>query len=323
MAAILGETETSPTVIKLSDISDLFEDDFENEVEDFKLDSEESKEFIWIKENDIYRGSVNVSLQKTLDPGIYTVDVSRDYGFFCKKVDIKTDELYMFSDSLSVKILKEINLFWNSYDKFKEKNLVHKRGILLEGPAGTGKSSIVTMLSAQVIQSGGVVFKISDYRNFLNYMGFLHNSFKKIQPTTPIITILEDIDQYDDVMPNILDFLDGKNSVDRHVIIATTNNSEKLEDNLIRPSRLDLVYLIDLPSKDHRREYFKFKKVPDEDLELLIEESETCSLADLKEIYICRYLLNYTIVDAIDKVKNPRKKTNYLKRNARKSKLGL
>jgi ATP-dependent 26S proteasome regulatory subunit len=124
-------------------------------------------------------------------------------------------------------------------------------------------------------------------------------------------------------MPNILDFLDGKNSIDRHVIVATTNNSEKLEDNLIRPSRLDLVYLVDLPSKEHREEYFKFKNVPEEDLGFLVEQSDNCSLADLKEIYICKYLLNYTIEDAILKVKSPRKKTNYLKRNGKKSRLGL
>lgn len=328
MATILDSpVETQQKI--LINLSDFFNDedidnDDENEYEvpDHKEEHKESKQSIWIKQNDEYRGSVNISLQKIIPPGIYTVNVDRE-GYYCEKSVVKSDELFLFSDALSIKILEEIELFWSSYNAFKEKNLIHKRGILLEGPAGTGKSSIVTMLSSQIISNGGIVFKISDMRNFIDYVGFLHSSFRKIQPTTPIITILEDIDKFEEIMPSILDFLDGKNSIDYHVFIATTNNSEALEDNLIRPSRLDLVYTIDLPCKQHREEFFKFKKVPDEDLDLLVSESEHCSLADLKEIYICKYLLGYSIEDAISKVKSPRQKVNYLKRNAKKIKIGL
>lgn len=299
---------------------EIFTEDAESSADIVEKDSKES---IWIKENNIYRGSVNVSLHKNINPGIYRVNVSRDYGYCCEKIDTKSDELFLFSDSLSIKILEEIDLFWKSYPAFKEKNLVHKRGILLEGPAGTGKSSIVTMLEAQVIKKGGVVFKISDPRNFLDYMVFLHSSFRKIEPDTPIVTILEDIDQYDEMEQQLLDFLDGKNSIDYHVFIATTNNTEALEDNLLRPSRLDLIYTIDYPSKIHREEYFRFKNVPAEDLEHLVKHSEGCSLADLKEIYTCKYLLDYSIEDAISKVRTPRKKINYLKSGGKKNKIGL
>ena len=321
MAPILEEKEEKENRI-IVNLAEFFEDDFE-ETKDLKKNSENSKESIWIKENNIYRGSVNVSLHKNINPGIYRVDLSREYGYFCEKIDIKSDELFLFSDALSIKILEEIDLFWKSYPAFKEKNLVHKRGILLEGPAGTGKSSIVTMLASQVINNGGVVFKISDYRNFLDYTTFLHHSFRKIEPTTPIVTILEDIDQYDDIMQQLLDFLDGKNSIDYHVFIATTNNTEELEDNLLRPSRLDLIYTIDNPSEIHREEYFKFKNVPEEDLAHLVKHSDGCSLADLKEIYICKYLLDYSTEDAISKVKTPRKKVNYLKSGGKKNKIGL
>jgi len=135
------------------------------------------------------------------------VDFSRDQGLFCKKVDIKSDELFLFSDSITSNLLNEIKLFWSKSELYKENNLIHKRGILLEGYPGTGKSSIISILSNEIMKLGGVIFKVSGYRNLDHYIDFVRTHFRKIQPDTPIITILEDLDQYEDVEMELLDFL--------------------------------------------------------------------------------------------------------------------
>lgn len=41
---------------------------------------------------------------------------------------------------------------------------------------------------------GGVVFKVIA-RNLDHYVEFLRTCFRKLQPDTPVITILEDLDQ--------------------------------------------------------------------------------------------------------------------------------
>ena len=278
---------------------------------------------VWVKDKDIIRASTDISLMQRIEPGVYTVDYSRDQGLFCKKIDIKSDELFVFSDSITTELLEEISLFWDKGPLYKENNLIHKRGILLEGFPGTGKSSIISILSNEIIAKGGVVFKINGYRNLDHYIEFVRTGFRKIQPDTPIITILEDLDQYEDVEIELLDFLDGKTHLDHHVIIATTNNTEVIPDTFLRPSRIDLKIEIPLPIEQTRREYFEHKGVPQDDIETLVEKSDKFSLADLKELYICIYLLDYSVDEAVEKIAAPRDKKNYLHSPINAVKLGV
>ena len=179
----------------------LFEELFEEEK---KAEKSVNKVSVWMKDKDLVRASTDVTLLKTIEPGIYTVDFDKNFGLFCKKLNVKSDELFLFSDSITQKLLEEIKLFWTKAELYKENNLIHKRGILLEGFPGTGKSSIISILSSEIIKQGGVVFKVGGYRNLGDYIEFIRSSFRKIQPDTPIITILEDLDQYEDVEEELL-----------------------------------------------------------------------------------------------------------------------
>lgn len=293
---------------------------------DDPIDNDERKEekiSVWLKDKDIIKPSTNISLLQKIEPGIYTVDFSRDHGIYCKKMDVKSDELFVFSDSISEKLLKEINNFWEKSERYKQNNLVHKRGILLEGFPGTGKSSIISILCKEIISKGGVVFKINGIRNLDTYFEFIRYGFREIQPETPVVTILEDLDQYEEVESELLDFLDGKTHLDHHVVIATTNNTELIPDTYLRPSRIDLKIEVPLPSEQTRREYFKFKNTPEGDIENLVKQSEDFSLADLKELYVCIYLLDYTVEEAVGKITAPKEKKNYLNSSTSGSKLGL
>lgn len=309
MASILNNSQGQ--IIVLSD--DPIDDD----------KRKEEKISVWLKDKDIIKPSTNISLLQKIEPGIYTVDFSRDHGIYCKKMDIKSDELFVFSDSISEKLLKEINTFWEKSERYKQNNLVHKRGILLEGFPGTGKSSIISILCKEIISKGGVVFKINGIRNLDTYFEFIRYGFREIQPETPVVTILEDLDQYEEVESELLDFLDGKTHLDHHVVIATTNNTELIPDTYLRPSRIDLKIEVPLPSEQTRREYFRFKNTPEDEIENLVKQSEDFSLADLKELYVCIYLLDYTVEEAVGKITAPKEKKNYLNSSTSGSKLGL
>ena len=315
MAPILDSNNNQPIII----FDKQSFDSFSNETEEV----EEQPVSIWIKEKDVIRPSPNLSILQKLDPGVYTVDISREIGFFCKKIEPISDELFLFSDSIIQSLMSEISMFWDKKDLYNENNLIHKRGILLEGYPGTGKTSIISLLSKEVIDRGGVVFKVSGYRNLDIYIDFLINGFRKIQPDTPIVTILEDIDSYRDAEEMILDFLDGKTNINHHIIISTTNNTESIPDTFLRPSRIDLKIEIPLPCEQTRREYFKFKKVPDADIDQLVEKSNEFSLADLKEFYICIYLLDYSVDDAYTKISSPKDKKNYSISPKRKNSIGI
>lgn len=286
-------------------------------------DLSEDKVSMWVKDKDYYIPSTDISVTRELPPGIYQVDYSNDRGYFCKPIKIETDELFIFTDSITTNLLEEIENFWNKETLYKEKKLVHKRGILLSGFAGTGKTTMINMLSKELIDRGGVVFKIYGIKNLSYYIDFMKHGFRKIQPKTPIITILEDIDQYQDIESELLDFLDGQYHLNHHLIIATSNNTENIPDTFLRPSRLDLKIEVDYPSEQTREEFFRNKEVPENDLSELVKATKECSLADLKEVYICVYLLDYTVEEALTQVLDPTEKKNYLERKYKKTKIGL
>lgn len=278
---------------------------------------------LWVRTKNKFQPSSTIAVTKELDPGVYVTGYDREEGYYCQKLDTSSDQLFVFSDSVTVKLLKEIDLFWNKRDLYKEHKLIHKRGILLEGYSGTGKSSAITQVSEEVMKRGGVVFKVTDFKNLDDYVGFMRIGFRKIQPETPIITILEDIEQYEEVAAQLLDFLDGKTHLNHHIVIATTNNTVKIPDTFLRPSRIDLRIEIPLPSEETRREYFQFKGVKEDILEELVRESKDCSLADLKEIYICIFLLDYTVNEALMKIKSAKSKKNYTISPKKQGVLGL
>lgn len=293
------------------------------EIEEESLFDDDYKLTMWVKEKDIYRASGDISTSKVLEPGLYVVDFNRDLGLYCQKINFSTDELFVFSNSVTEELLQEVDLFWSKQELYKQNKLTHKRGILLEGFSGTGKSSIITQLSDKIIAKGGVVFKVTSFRNLDHYVSFLRTGFRKIQPDTPIVTILEDLDSYVEVESSLLDFLDGKTHMDHHIVIATSNNTEDIPDTFLRPSRIDLRIEVALPNTKIREEYFRFKKVPEEMIEDLVKSTKDCSLADLKEIYVCIFLLDYTLEDALIKINNPKDKKNYLHNPKRRKKIGL
>lgn len=316
MAPILNPDPQNQQIIIFN--SNMLEDSSEDFLEEY-----EEKMSLWIKERDIFRASTNLTVLNTLEPGIYTVYYDRETGMYCKKSEPLSDELFTFSDSITTQLMDEISLFWDKSELYEKNKLLHKRGILLEGFPGTGKSSIISLLSAEIIKKGGIVFKVNGYRNLSIYVDFMLSSFRKIQPDTPVITILEDLDQYNEVESELLDFLDGKTHINHHVVIATSNNTLDIPDTFLRPSRIDLKIEIPLPSEETRREYFIFKQVPSEDIENLISQSDKFSLADLKEFYISIYLLGYSVEDAAKKISSPRDKKDYSKSPSRKTSISI
>jgi hypothetical protein len=86
-----------------------------------------------------------------------------------------------------------------------------------------------------------------------------------VEPERPIVVILEDIDTIIDRHgeSEVLSLLDGENSIDKVVFLATTNYPENLDGRIVnRPSRFDRVVKIGEPSALSRELYLKNSVVP-------------------------------------------------------------
>lgn len=241
---------------------------------------------------------------ETLSSGIYHISMSQNNGIVFQKKTVCVDDLLRFPDSLSDKILNEIIKFWSKGDKFKEHGFLHRRGYLLHGPAGSGKTCLVQQIIANIINSKGLVFQCSTHPSLFNEGLAL---FRKVEPDRPIVCLFEDIDAIIDEHgeDEILTLLDGERQIDKVLNIATTNYPEKLDKRLVaRPRRFDRVIEIGMPGDLIRKMYFEKKlNVADTELNRWVEATVGFSFAACAELVISVCCFDKPFDEAVDILK--------------------
>lgn len=251
-----------------------------------------------------------------LTPGVYEIDTSDTIGLFFEKIPVRTEGILRFPDTNSDRVVSEIKKFWERENVFVEYGLTYKRGILLYGPPGSGKSCTIQLIMQDVVERNGIVIKFTDPYTFIDGMRIL----RQIQPDTPVVVILEDIDStlklYNE--SEILNILDGVNEVKKVVFLATTNYPEELGARIVnRPSRFDKRFRIGYPSKESRRMYFEHligggdttklaAKIAELNLDLgqWVEDTDEMSIAHLKELFVQVVIIGDTYEEAIHTLKS-------------------
>ncbi len=253
-----------------------------------------------------------------LPPGFYELKYSPESRQdVLRKKNISVDELFYLPSNEVLDIVQDIKNFWQSEQKFKDYKLLHKRGILLYGDPGCGKSGIIQLCTSYLVNElGGIVLNIDSGEALEKLEGFL-TTIRKIEPKRPIIVILEDVDgiagdekYYTSLLLNMLDGLKQTQNI---VYIATTNYPEKLEERFTnRPSRFDRRYHIDLPSTEVREAYLRHKisekDLSDEEIKIWVQETAGMSLAHLKELVVSVIAMGNSFEHSINLLKGLKEK---------------
>lgn len=218
----------------------------------------------------------------TVPPGYYNLG-SCDRGYYFRPVD--TQHSVLIPDPDQATLVEEIQTFWGAAAKYQEFGFQHKRGVVLHGPPGTGKSTIVRMLADRVVASGGLaVIMTGDLDDFNQCMG----RYRQMSPTTPVVFMLEDLDRWNP-SSNFLNCLDGLQPLEHILFVATTNHLDQVSAPLLRPSRFDRKIEVGMPGERMRRAYLEGivgGKIDAQKLEDLVLASEGRSIADLKEVVL-------------------------------------
>ena len=239
--------------------------------------------------------------------GLYSMIYNDVSGFGVSKLNYRSEEFLQLPSLPHEEILKDLQKFWNSKENFKKYNLSPKRGIILHGYPGCGKTSLIYLLVEELKKRNGICISFDSPQNWIEIAKLI----RKVEKERPLLCIIEDIDLIIAKFGEepFLNFLDGLNSIDNVVYVATTNNIEKIPDRIKnRPSRFDKTYKIEKPSEEDREIYFNAKIHGDDvkkyDIKTLVKDTKNFTMAHIKETFISLYILENPYAEVIKRLKS-------------------
>lgn len=261
-------------------------------------------------DNETFSSCQATKVISKLPSGMYNVFQSQAGGYHAARVFPETDALYHLPNTLINKVIEEVSEFWKKGEDFNALHIKHKRGILLHGGPGVGKTSTINLLASALIQNEGLVFSATTINELLWFAEFANKHLRIIEPDRPAILIIEDIDKMMDganAESMLLNFLDGESSVNHLVVIATSNRYNNLNDLILRPSRFDTHIKMEAPTEEVRKAYLERKGLTETEAITWAAETNDFSLAELKELFVSVKLLDFSLEIAKERIKKQAK----------------
>lgn len=256
---------------------------------------------IWAVSGPFYFGCE--AAEPAILPGFYHAGMSQR-GPYLQRMSMSTDDLLRLPDPVCDMLMREFTEFWKSQHKFAGLGLAIKRGLLLWGPPGSGKTSAVQQMAAHMIRElQGIVVMVGNPSETAEALAL----FRRIEPNRPLICIYEDLDalveRYGE--PELLAMLDGERQISGVVNVATTNYPERLDKRFVdRPGRFDRLTFVDMPHKEARAAYFAAKAVDVDEVTRArwVEATEGWSIAHLRELIVATQALGDTEADTLTRL---------------------
>lgn len=175
-----------------------------------------------LKENSIYKGEA----------------ITSDYSFV--NLDAVDPDRIVLAEDVHAQVQANIFTPIRKTERCLQQGIPLKRGILLEGAYGTGKSLTGAWVAQEAVEHGWTFIKVEQGEGFAEALEFA----RKYEPA---VLFVEDIDdqaaagERDTGMNAILNTFDGVDKSAQVMAILTTNHVDRVHPGLLRPGRLDAV----------------------------------------------------------------------------------
>ncbi|XP_035693603.1 mitochondrial chaperone BCS1-like [Branchiostoma floridae] len=234
----------------------------------------------------------------------------RQFGYPRKRRPLSSVILH---EGQADRILQDVREFISNPKWYTDRGIPYRRGYLLYGPPGCGKSSFITALAGE-LQYSICLMNLSERGLSDDRL----NHLLSVAPQQSII-LLEDIDAafvsreltpqekvaYQGMgrltFSGLLNALDGVASTEARIVFMTTNFIDRLDPALIRPGRVDMKEYIGHASEHQLTEMFR-RFYPDQP-EARSQEFASKVVAQGKDISIALvqgfFMLNKSDPDAV------------------------
>ncbi|KAJ7617376.1 P-loop containing nucleoside triphosphate hydrolase protein [Roridomyces roridus] len=245
-----------------------------------------------------------------LAAGIYDQDLHEEIWVFNQGFWTKSHALWLdvqsadwkdviLTDEFKTALKKDVYGFFKSEPIYKELAIPWKRGIIMWGPPGNGKTISIKVIMKTCDALGFAPLYVKSFQSFWGEETSMQDVFTKARQLAPCVMVLEDLDALinDRNRSFFFNQLDGLQGNDGLLVIGTTNHLDRLDPGLSsRPSRFDRKYLFDDPSRDARLLYAKWWQdklqnntaidYPDALVEEVADTTAGFSFAYLKEAFV-------------------------------------
>ncbi|KAI0277236.1 BCS1 N terminal-domain-containing protein [Russula aff. rugulosa BPL654] len=170
----------------------------------------------------------------------------------------------VLAPGIAEKIIDDVRAFLGRRDWYADRGIPYRRGYLLHGPPGSGKSSFIQALA------GSLSYDICLLN--LSERGLTDDKLNYLMSNAPerSFILIEDVDaafnkrvqtsedgyQSSVTFSGFLNALDGVASGEERIIFLTTNHVDRLDPALIRPGRVDLAPSVDDAVPEQARTLF-------------------------------------------------------------------
>jgi hypothetical protein len=216
----------------------------------------------------------------------------RDEDLF-EALKMSSFDRLVLEGALKQEIFDDLTRFFDSREVYDKYSIPWKRGILLTGPPGNGKTCTIKALVNKLGRPCLYVksLKSEDETDDVN----IRSVFLRARRSAPCIVVLEDLDSLiaDASKSAFLNELDGFPSNTGMAVIGTTNHPERLDPAIAdRPSRFDGKFYFGLPDYSLRVEFISLWNADLEaearlsagDITAIAMQTEGFSFAYLREL---------------------------------------
>lgn len=258
-----------------------------------------------VAKNGMFISDVKATTAYKLPANIYHVFPGQngETVFLPKSVD--TDKLLNLPGMSTNLMLNDLLEFWNESSRFKyeEMGLVYKRGILLHGKPGTGKTASIVSLCSKIVKDDGIVI----YNPEPQALSEAIKQIRSIEDVSrKVLVVFEEVDRIVD-NSDFLSLLDGELQINSITYVATTNHINKIPHRIKnRKSRFAKVIEVGTPSLQDRVIYITNKlngKVSVEFIQDIAKKTEGFVIDQLKDVIISYYVFNISIDVAIEEAR--------------------